>query len=602
VSHSAISLGVLGVVVVLFVWNRLPVEIVAIGSAIVLYFTGVLDLGQVVSGFGDATVVLIAALFVVSEGLDASGVTAWAGQVLVARAGDSPRRLLLLTMLMAAGLTALINLNGSVAALLPVAVVVAMRQRQPPSRLLMPLAFAGSAGSLLLLTGSPVNLLVSEAAANAGVGGIGYAEFALVGVPLVLGTVAIVLALGPRLLPARASRALPPDLSGHARTLVEQYAFGDIYRLRLREGSPLADRPRASPGLDEYAGLTVVSVLAGGVGPPVDHGVLAVGDVLVVSGDADTVNRSAIERRLAVEDARSREYVTRTLLNRDVGVVEVVIPPRSSLVGMRVRPGSVLARGDLVVLAVQREGRDRGNRDTDLAVGDSVLVEGTWEALDQNVASPNVLVVDSPELVRRQTVPMGRGSGRAIAILAGMVILLASGAIPAVLAALLAAGAMVVVRVLTMEQAYRGVSWTTVVLVGGIIPLSTAIRVSGAGEAVGHLIVQAVGAAGPYALLAAIVLLTVVFGQLISNTATALIMIPIAVSAAAQLHVSARPVLISLCVACAASFLTPVATPANLMVMGPAGYRFGDYWKLGLPMVALFVAVAVLLVPLIWPL
>ncbi|HEY7201428.1 MAG TPA: SLC13 family permease, partial [Candidatus Dormibacteraeota bacterium] len=164
VDHAVISLAVLGVVVVLFVWNRVPVEIVAVGSAVVLYFTGVLDLDQVVSGFGDPTVILIAALFIVSGGLDASGVTTWAGQQLSARAGSSQRRLLLVTMLTIAALTALINLNGSVAALLPVAVVVAMRQGMPPSRLLMPLAFAGSAGSLLLLTGSPVNLLISEAA------------------------------------------------------------------------------------------------------------------------------------------------------------------------------------------------------------------------------------------------------------------------------------------------------------------------------------------------------------------------------------------------------------------------------------------------------
>jgi di/tricarboxylate transporter len=477
-----------------------------------------------------------------------------------------------------------------------------MRQNQAPSHLLMPLAFAGSAGSLLLLTGSPVNLIISEAAANAGVGGFRYAEFALVGVPLVLGTIVTVLLLGPRLLPTRTSRTQPPDLSKHARTLVQRYGFDrGVFRLRIRPRSPLAGQPRAAPALQDYPGLTVVSVLAGGAGRPVDEGTMAVDDVLVVSGDPETVSRAALEQWLAVEDTRSAEDVTHSLLTRDLGAAEVIIPPRSRLIGETIRPGTVLSGGDLVVLAVQRQGRDRGQTDTALAVGDALLVEGTWEALEQNAASPQFLVVDSPELLRRQAVPMGRRSGRAIAVLVAMVVLLASGVIPAFLAALLAGGAMIVLRVLNIEQAYRGVSWTTVILVGGIIPLSTAIRVSGAGEAVAHVLVQAVGGAGPYALLVALFLLTAVFGQLISNTATALIMIPIAVSAASQLHVSARPVLISLCVACAASFLTPVATPANMMIMGPAGYRFGDYWKLGLAMVALFFVVAVLLVPLIWP-
>ena len=168
------------------------------------------------------------------------------------------------------------------------------------------------------------------------------------------------------------------------------------------------------------------------------------------------------------------------------------------------------------------------------------------------------------------------------------------------MAALLAAGAMIVLRVLTVEQAYRRISWTTVLLIAGMLPMSTAIKNSGAGDLVAGVIVGVVADAGPYALLIALFVVTVVFGQLISNTATALVMIPIAVSAAAQLDLSARPVLMSLCVASVAAFLTPIATPANMMIMGPAGYRFGDYWKLGLVMVALFFVISVGLVPLIW--
>ncbi len=168
------------------------------------------------------------------------------------------------------------------------------------------------------------------------------------------------------------------------------------------------------------------------------------------------------------------------------------------------------------------------------------------------------------------------------------------------IAALLAAGAMIVLRVVTVQQAYRGISWTTVLLVAGMVPMSTAVSTSGAGQDVANVIVDAVGDHGPRVLLAALFVITVIFGQLISNTATALIMIPVALSAADQLGVSARPVLMSLCVGAAVAFLTPVSTPANMMVMGPAGYRFGDYWKLGLPLVLLFGVVSVLLVPLVW--
>jgi di/tricarboxylate transporter len=208
-------------------------------------------------------------------------------------------------------------------------------------------------------------------------------------------------------------------------------------------------------------------------------------------------------------------------------------------------------------------------------------------------------VVDSPELVRR-AVPLGEGAKRAIAVLVAMVVLLATGAVPPAAAGLLAACALVGSGVLTPEQAYRGVSWTTVILVAGMIPLSTAMIASGAAGQLADRLVDVVGGAGPYALLAGLVALTMVFGQLISNVATALIVIPIAVSAAADMDVSVKPVLMAVAVAAAASFLTPVATPANLMVMEPGGYRFGDYWRLGLPLALLFAAVAIVVVPVFW--
>jgi di/tricarboxylate transporter len=211
-----------------------------------------------------------------------------------------------------------------------------------------------------------------------------------------------------------------------------------------------------------------------------------------------------------------------------------------------------------------------------------------------------VLVVDQPDLVRRQAVPLGPGAKRAIVVLAVMVVLLATGAVPPVVAGLLAAGAIVLLGVLSVEQCYRAISWTTVILVAGMIPLSTAMQESGAAAKLADGLVQVVGDAGPYALLVGLFVLTATLGQLISNMATALIVIPVAVSAAADMDVSAKPVLMSVTVAAAASFLTPVATPANLMVMGPGGYRFGDYWKLGLPLLVLFGVVATVLVPVFW--
>jgi di/tricarboxylate transporter len=517
-SDTTITFLVLGAAIVVFVWDRFPVGIVAIGVALSLWATGVLGLDQALAGFGDPTVIFIASLFVVAEGLDAAGVTSWAGQELIAHVGESRVRLIVLTMLLVAVLTALISVNGAVAALAPVAVVAAVRLRRPPSQLLMPVAFGAHAGSLLVLTGTPVNVIVSSAADDAGVGRFGYFEFALVGVPLLVGTIAIVVLLGERLLPDRTARLVPPDFSEHARTLVEQY------------------------------------------------------DLEVSSGD---------------------------LMSRRSGAAEVVIPPRSALIGESVFPGMVTDSGDLVVMAAQRRGEELPPAKP-LEAGDTLLLQGTWHALAEHLDDPEVLVVDAPERVRRQAVPLGTGAKRAIAVLAAMVVLLATGAVPPAAAGLLAACALVLLGVLTSEQAYRGISWTTIVLVGGMISLSTAMTETGAAQKLADGLVDVVGDAGPHALVLGIVLLTVALGQLISNMATALIMIPIAISAADELDVSAKPVLMAVAVAAAASFLTPVATPANLMVMAPGGYRFADYWKLGLPLLALFVVVATFLVPVFW--
>jgi di/tricarboxylate transporter len=512
-----VTFVILALAIIVFVWNKIPVGVVAIGVALSLYLTGVLTADEALAGFGDPVIVFIAALFVVSEGLDATGVTTWAGQQLVQRAGTNPRRLITLVMILVAVLSALISVNGAVAALLPMVVVLAVRIKQPPSQMLIPLAFGAHAGSLLVLTGTPVNVLVSEYLVDAGERQIGFFEFGLAGVPLLVGTLLITVIFGKWLLPNRVPEYATKDLSDHAQTLARQYSID-----------------QASP-----------------------------------------------------------------VLTKEKGLAEVVIPPRSALLGETVFPGMVTDSGDLVVVAIQRGGEDLAR--TQLEVGDVMLLRGTWGALDVNTADPNVVLVDSPQSIRRQAVPMGLRAKTALVILAGMVVLLATGIVPPAIAALIAAVAMVILRVLTVHQAQRSISLTTLILVGGMIPLSTAIQVSGAADLIAGGIVSLLGNASPYLLLFGVAAVTVVLGQLISNMATALILAPIAFAIAGETGISPIPLLMGVAVAAAASFLTPVATPANTMVFGPGGYRFGDYWKLGLPLVLLFVGVATFLVPVFWP-
>ncbi len=322
--------------------------------------------------------------------------------------------------------------------------------------------------------------------------------------------------------------------------------------------------------------------------------------MLLVRGDAQALGRLASDKHLAVQSEEAGGGVADTLFNRNSGLAEVVIPPRSKLVGQTVFPGMAARDGDLLVLGVQRGGEDLGAKPTPLAVGDHLLLQGTWRALDRHLADPQVLVVDSPEVVRRQALALGPGAKAAIAVLALLVFLLATSAVPPAIAGLICAVAMVLAGVLTVPQAYKGIDWTSCLLIGGMIPLSTAMAKTGAADLMAEKLLSWVGDAGPHALLGGLFLLTAILGQLISNTATALVVIPIAVAAATEVGISARPVLMSITVAAAASFLTPVATPGNLMVTGPGGYRFGDFWKLGLPCMAWFFVVAVFVVPLFW--
>lgn len=520
---------ILGLSIIAFVSGRVPLALVSVGVALALWATGVLTLTESLSGFGDPTVLFIASLFVVSEALDATGVTAWLGQQVVTRAGRGRMRLTTVIGGMAAILAAFISINGAVAALLPVVVVVAVRAGILPSKMLIPLAFAASAGSLLTLAGTPVNVVVSTAAESAGGRQFGFFEFALVGVPLVVLTVAIVVLGGDRLLPARTPEHFGdmPDPSEHARTLRDSY------------------------------------------------------DVDLATG---------------------------VLFTASDGVAEVLIAPRSTMIGRTVCAGMTTRDENLVILAVHRGDDDGPNASRGTGVsgsltlraGDAVLVQGPWAALARYVASPDVIAVTPPHSLQR-AVPLGRGAKRALVILGLMVVLLATGLTPPAVAGLLAAGALVLTNVLTIPQTYRAISWTTVILIAGMVPLSAAFVSTGAAGMVADAVLAVIGGTSPHLALLVLCGLTMVLGQFISNVATVLIVTPIAVAISQSLDLSILPFMMALTVAGAAAFLTPVATPVNLMVLQPGGYRFGDYWRLGIPLMLVYLAVAVLYVPLVWP-
>ena len=520
---------VLALAVMGFITNRVPLVIVALFVPVALWATEVLTLEQALSGFSDPIVLFIASLFVLSEALDATGITAWIGKLLERRSSPGRTGAVVAVMGAAAALSAVISVNGAVAALLPVVVVAAARAGVVPSRMLIPLAFAASAGSLLTLTGTPVNIIVSEMAADAGGREFGYFEFALVGVPLVVVTTLLVVALGGRLLPERTPERL-------ARTA-------------------------ADPG----------------------------------------------ERVRSWRESYTPDLDTSGLLTGETGVVEVLVAPRSTLVGRVVCPGMTTRDENLVVVALRRGGGPSTGPGAaspsgalTLRPGDAVLVRGPWDALHRYTQSPDVIAVESSQSLQRG-VPLGRGWRRCLGVLIVTIVLLATGVVPPVIAGLLAAAALVVLGVITVPQGFRAISWDTVLLIAALIPLSGAFVSSGAADAIAEVVLRLTGSGSPHLALLVICALTLVLGQFISNVATVLVMAPVAVTFAQTLGVSVQPFMMALTVAGAAAFLTPIATPVNLMVLQPGGYRFGDYWRLGLPLALVFLTIAVFYVPLIWP-
>lgn len=513
INEITVVLGVVGVTIVLLIWNRLPVEVVAVGASLALLAAGVVDIHQALDGFGDPTVVFIASLFVVSTALESTGVTAWVGQRLVSLTDDSPRRLLAYTMLCAAALASIISVNAAVAALLPMVVVSAVRHGQAGSQLLLPMAFAAHAGSQLTLTGSPVNVLVSEAAYEAGTGTFGYFEFAFVGVPLLMGTIVIAVVLGPRLLPRRPPVSLPPGLSAEARSLTRR-------------------------------------------------------------------------------DSHSR----------GVGRLELVVPARSDLIGATVFPGMVTDGGDLVVLGVQRNGVGLGVTSAEIAAGDTLVLQSSGHGSDgPGDADGAVRAGREGSATSAPVAPLGRTASMALLVTAAMVVLLVSGRIPPAVAGLLAVGALVLLKVITIPQAYRGISWTTVVLIAGLIPVSTAMQVSGAAGEVAEVLADVVGGRSSLLLLV-IFVICVVLGALMGHLATALLVIPVALAASAELGVSPKPVLLAVSVSCAAALLTPSFPVGNRMIRQPGAYRLDDYPRFGLPILVLYGVLVVFYIPLLWSL
>ncbi len=593
-------LVILAISIFLFIADWIRVDVVALLVLLALILTGLITPTEAFEGFSSPAVITVWAIFIVSGGLYYTGVANRLGDQLLKVAGTRPPRLIGLLMATVGLMSGVMNNVGATAVLMPAVVSMSRKARLRASQLLMPLAFGSLLGGMMTLIGTPPNILASDALRTAGLEPFSLLDFAPVGVPaLILGVVFTAL-VGRRLLPKRPTSERFGDAIGPDEELVDLYRLGErVFRARVPAGSPLIGQTLISCGLREDFELSVVGLQRQGktaLSPDKDTE-LRQGDVLLIEGMVDhlvwaeATGRLDVQPEVGINDGDLQSEV--------VGIAEVILSPHSRLVGKTLADIQFREKYQVSVLAILRDGRPRRTALVELPLrfGDTLLVQGPRQYLRILQREPDFVVLGDLEAVPAMRV---KKAPLAVGLMLVMLVPVIMGWLPIAASALLAGILMVITGCLTMDEAYGSIEWKAVFLVAGTLPLGIAMEKTGTAAFLAGLMVDAVGGYGPLALLAGFYILTNLLTQFMSNAASTVLIAPIAIQGAQQIGSDPHALLMAVAVAASAGFLTPVAHQSNVLVMGPGGYRFSDYFKVGLPLNLLTFAVTLLIVPLIW--
>ncbi len=574
---------------VLFVWGRWRYDAVALLALLALVLGGVVPGDEAFADFGHPAVVTVAAVLVVSRGLQNSGAVDLLARWLTV-AGTSPTRQIAATSGLAATLSAFINNVGALAVLMPTAIRLARQAGNRPSAVLMPLAFASLLGGLVTLVGTPPNIVIATFRADASGEAFAMFDFAPVGLGIAVAGLAFVSLVGWRLIPRREEAASE-----------ELFEISDyLFELRIPEGSPTDGKSIAELGTESNADFVVVAVERGErrIGLPSSFELLHAGDELVVEASSEALD--ALVAEAGLEAAGGRDGAAARLGDGDVVLAEAVIAPGSSLPGRTVVQADLRRRHHVNVLAVSRSGRQSRvrMRDTVLQVGDVLLFQANRHELPGTLEALNCLPLAEREL------SVGRRERRAllaVTIFGGALMTAAAlRLLPIQVAMAGAAAVMGLVGLVSPREVYESIDWRVIVLLGAMIPVGGALEETGLAAEAASVLVAVSGDLPLWTSVAAVLVISMFLSDIVNNTAAAVLMAPIALGVAGGLSASPDPFLMAVAVGASAAFLTPIGHQSNLLVMGPGGYRFGDYWRLGLPLEALITVVAVPLILLVW--
>ena len=589
--------------VALLLSDRLRADVVALLVVLALGVGGVLTPREAFSGFASSAVVTIVAIFVVTEGLRVTGLSERAGELLERVAGTGERRLVIVIMAAGAGLSMLMNNIAAAAILLPAVSGLARRNHISLGQLLMPLAFSTLLGGMATLF-TTANIIVSGVLRGQDLAGYGVLDFLPVGIPIIIAGIAYMVLWGRRLLPE------PSPLTAAERETAEQQALIDVYRLgerlfraRVPAGSPLVGQSLAQSDLRRTAAVNVVGLDRQDrlTAAPAPGEILVAGDILFLEGKIDEFKQRPVAGWLELLPAA--EWQNTHLESESVVIVEVVLAPRSTLLGQTLRAARLRDKYGMNVVGIWRGGRPiRSNLgELPLEFGDALLLQGEHGRIKLLRTEPDLIVLNGRDAERLSA---ARPAQRRLALLILLGALVLAGLIPSSVGEIMLGAAllMVLVGILTMDQAYGAMEWRSVFLVAGMLPLGLAMTKSGAASLLADKLIAILGPAGPLATLGGLVLLTTLLAQVMNGAAVATVVAPIAIGAAQHTGLDPRALAMGVTLAASLAFLTPLGHPVNVLVMGPGGYQFRDYLRVGLPLTVLLIALILLLLPVFWPL
>lgn len=592
-----------------FIWGKIRADIVALIALLVLTVSGIITTQEALSGFSNPIVIMMIGLFVVGGAIFNTGLAKIIGARLLRLAGDKPFKLFLLVMGATSLIGAFVSNTGTVALMLPIVVSMASASGTSARRLLMPLAFASSMGGMMTLIGTPPNLVIAEVWEEAGNHPLTFFSFLPAGVICVAAGTLLLIPLSKWFLSDKkdASATKTKKVKSLAE-LVDEYGLQNgLMQLRATADSPACGKSLAQLQLRNAYGIEVLEVRRGDSGKLLKKvkQIAAKPGTLVHAGDTLYIRGSEVDmRRFATDYKLEKVSGTPDLEFYDIGIAEIVPLPGSPILNRTIEALDFRKKYGVNIVAMRRKKRYITSRlgSMEIHSGDVLLVQGTWSAIDTLSAETANWVVLGQPLKEAAKVTLDYRAPVAAAIMIAMIIALVFDFIPAVTSVMIAAILMVLTGCFrNVEDAYRKINWESVVLIGAMMPMSFALEKTGVSQLVSTTLADTLGSAGPLALLAGIYFTTSLMTLFISNTATAVLLAPIAMASATALGVSPLPFLFAVTIGASLCFASPFSTPPNALVMPAGQYTFSDYIKVGLPLQVIMGVIMTLVLPLLFP-